>query len=154
MQPDILFPHISINVSDLTASLTFYSAFFGVEPVKLREGYAKFELQNPKLNFTLNEKPGITPTENVLNHLGFQVASTDDVLLARLRLKKAGLATEDEMSTTCCYAVQDKTWVKDPNGISWEVFTVLSDADSYRGATSTGSACCTPAVVLLDVVPV
>ncbi len=152
METTILYPHISINVSDVAASIAFYKAFFGSEPIKVREGYAKFELQNPKLNFTLNETSKPLQGEHILNHLGFQVGSTDDVLMMRLRLKQAGITTEDEMQTTCCYAVQDKIWIKDPNGINWEVFVVLSDADSYRNTTASGGACCTPELVTLEAI--
>src|SRR5262245_1873213 len=126
MTTQILFPHISINVSDLSRSVDFYKAFFGVLPVKERPGYAKFELQNPKLNFTLNEREHVSHAQELdaLNHFGLQVATTDYVVAIAARLGALGIATENEMKTTCCYALQDKTWVKDPDGISWEVFTV------------------------------
>lgn len=153
METSILYPHISLNVRSIDASVAFYTAFFGAEPLKVRPGYAKFELQDPKLNFAINEMPASEYSEgavNTLNHLGFQVASTDDVLMLKLRLKKAGLATQDEMQTTCCYSVQDKIWVEDPNGIHWEVFTVLSDAADYRDASAgANSVCCSPEVVTL-----
>lgn len=151
METPILYPHISLNVSDVSRSVAFYKAFFGTEPFKERPGYAKFQLDNPKLNFALNELPALNQSSGALNHLGFQVATTDDVLMLRLRLKQAGLATEDEMQTTCCYSVQDKIWAKDPDGNNWEVFTVLADAEAYRTDEKSGAPCCTPAPVSLSV---
>ena len=149
METSILYPHISLNVTDVNSSVAFYKAFFGTKPFKVRPGYAKFQLENPKLNFALNEKPDLALYNGALNHLGFQVATTDDVLMLRLRLKQAGLATEDEMQTTCCYSVQDKIWVQDPDGNNWEVFTVLSDASAYRNEDAKSTLCCAPELVSL-----
>ena len=103
-------------------TVSFYKSFFGKDPVKLKPGYAKFDIDNPGLNLTLNE--GAVPSTGVLNHLGIQVASTDDVVAAIARLKSAGLLTREEVNTDCCYALQDKVWVKDPDGYEWEVFIV------------------------------
>jgi hypothetical protein len=82
-------------------------------------------VQNPPLNFTLNQVP--VAHRGALSHLGIQVASTEDVLAVRQRWAEAGLITRDEMQTNCCYATQDKTWVRDPDGNEWEVFVVLKD---------------------------
>ncbi|MDI9259378.1 ArsI/CadI family heavy metal resistance metalloenzyme [Alicyclobacillus sendaiensis] len=120
-------PHVAINVRNLSESLKFYRVFFGVEPVRVRRGYAKFDLETPPLNFSLNEHA--FGEVGALNHLGLQVSSTEEVLAAKTRLEEAGLATFDEMNTTCCYALQDKIWVTDPNGIRWEVFAVLDQED-------------------------
>lgn len=147
MNTQILFPHIAINVSSIDASLAFYKALFNAEPVKVRKGYAKFELQHPKLNFSLNEADSYAASavaEQHINHLGFQVGSTEDVLAIKSRLVAAGLAATDEMNTTCCYAVQDKTWLRDPDGLDWEIFVVLADAASYHGGCNDANACCTP----------
>lgn len=124
----VLRPHLAITVSDVDRSIPFYESLFGVEPAKVRDGYAKFEVEEPALNFTLNQGDR-TGALGAFNHAGIQVASTDDVLATRLRLQKAGLATFDEMDTTCCYARQDKIWVHDPDGTPWEVFAVLEDAE-------------------------
>ncbi len=132
----ILKPHLSLNASDLDASVAFYRAFFGAEPVKRRVGYAKFDLSEPALNLALVEAP---PTGLNVNHFGVQVSTTDDVLEASERLAKAGLLDLAEMGTTCCYAKQDKVWAMDPDGNRWEVFTVLEDAERMQGA---GSGCC------------
>ncbi|GGE10710.1 cadmium transporter [Marinithermofilum abyssi] len=140
----ILKPHLAINVKDLDASIEFYRHLFGEEPVKVRPGYAKFDLDEPPLNFTLNEG-GVTT--GGINHLGIQVSSTDEVVAAKKRLKNAGLASFDEMDTTCCYAVQDKIWVTSPDGHRWEVFFVKEDADHFGQSPDireSGNACCTP----------
>ncbi|HYM20737.1 MAG TPA: ArsI/CadI family heavy metal resistance metalloenzyme [Candidatus Kapabacteria bacterium] len=148
MNTTILFPHISLNVSRLDTSVAFYNALFAAQPVKQRPGYAKYELQNPKLNFTLNQRTEVLQSNNSpLNHFGLQVESTDDVLLMDIRLRKLGLRTIAEEQTICCYALQDKIWVTDPDGVSWEVFVVHSDADVYRDDVTAESACCTPSPV-------
>ncbi|HUP48644.1 MAG TPA: ArsI/CadI family heavy metal resistance metalloenzyme [Thermoanaerobaculia bacterium] len=140
--PTILKPHVSINVRNLEKSIAFYSRMFGVEPAKVRTGYAKFDVQNPPLNFALNEVPTL-PGPGALSHLGLQVSSTDDVLAIRLKWAEAGLVTRDEMQTDCCYAKQDKTWVHDPDGNEWEAFVVLQDDLPEVEKTS---GCCTTAV--------
>jgi len=118
-------PHISINVRNVAESINFYRKMLGIEPAKVRTGYAKFDVQNPPLNLALNEVP--FNERGALSHLGIQVASTEDVLAVRRRWADAGLGTRDEMQTNCCYAIQDKTWVTDPDGNEWEVFVVLED---------------------------
>ena len=115
--------HVALNVNSIEESVAFYRAMFGVEPAKLKAGYAKFDVAEPALNLTLNYV-GPVATLGALNHLGIQVESTEEVLAAKDRLTRAGLATFDEMSTDCCYALQDKVWVSDPNGYRWEVFVV------------------------------
>jgi hypothetical protein len=97
----------------------------GLEPSKVRQGYAKFDVSNPPLNLTLNQVP--FTGRGALSHLGIQVAATEDVLTMRERWAQNGLITRDEMQTNCCYALQDKTWVQDPDGNEWEVFVVLED---------------------------
>ena len=123
----VLRPHLALNVSDVTRSIPFYEALFGTAPEKVRDGYAKFSVTEPALNFTLNqsEAAGL----GAFNHAGIQVASTDDVLAAKERLTGAGLAAFDEMDTTCCYARQDKIWVRDPDGTPWEVFATHEDSE-------------------------
>ncbi len=119
--------HISINVSDVTRSIEFYRKLLGIEPLKVRTGYAKFDVQNPPLNLAMNEVPVGEGRLSRLSHLGIQVASTEAVLAIKERLEAVGLSTRDEMQTSCCYAVQDKIWVSDPDGNEWEVFVVLED---------------------------
>jgi catechol 2,3-dioxygenase-like lactoylglutathione lyase family enzyme len=117
--------HLALNVRNVEQSIEFYRKMLGIEPSKVRSGYAKFDVQNPPLNLTLNQHP--VTTNGALSHLGIQVGSTDDVLAIREKWMTAGLLTRDEMQTSCCYAVQDKTWVRDPDGYEWEVFVVLQD---------------------------
>jgi catechol 2,3-dioxygenase-like lactoylglutathione lyase family enzyme len=150
----VLKPHVSLNVTDLQRSLSFYTAVFGTEPARVRPGYAKFDLDSPPLNLALNEMPAVRlGAGSPLNHLGIQVETTDDVLAAQQRLQAAGLASFDEMETTCCYAVQDKIWVTDPDGNRWEVFAVKGEvpvgeseqlpvaAAKAAGSASSGSCC-------------
>jgi catechol-2,3-dioxygenase len=134
--------HISLNVRNIGQSVEFYKKMLGIEPSKVRSGYAKFDVQNPPLNLALNEIP--FNQRGALSHLGIQVASTADVLAMRERWVKAGLNTRDEMQTSCCYAVQDKTWVSDPDGNEWEVFVVLED-NLPEASGADVSACCTTA---------
>jgi catechol 2,3-dioxygenase-like lactoylglutathione lyase family enzyme len=117
--------HLALNVRNVTQSIEFYRKMLGIEPSKVRTGYAKFDVQNPPLNLTLNE--AAVRERGALSHLGIQVASTNDVFAMREKWAAAGLITRDEMQTNCCYATQDKTWVRDPDGNEWEAFVVLQD---------------------------
>ena len=117
--------HLAINVRNVKESIGFYKKLLGIEPSKVRTGYAKFDVHNPPLNLTLNQST--FSERGARSHLGIQVASTADVLAMRERWAEAGLITRDEMQTDCCYATQDKTWVRDPDGNEWEAFVVLVD---------------------------
>src|SRR5262245_2038735 len=99
---EFLKAHLAINVKDVTASIEFYKKMFGIEPSKIRTGYAKFDVQHPPLNFTLNQVP--FGERGALSHMGLQVASTGDVLAMRENWQERGLLTRDEMQTNCCYA--------------------------------------------------
>src|SRR6185369_1851413 len=138
----VLKAHVSINVRNVERSIGFYRQMLGIEPSKVRTGYAKFDVQNPPLNLALNEVPTL-PGAGALSHLGLQVTSTEDVLAIRTRWSEAGLVTRDEMKTDCCYATQDKTWVHDPDGNEWEAFVVLKD--HLPEATTAAASCCTTA---------
>lgn len=135
---NVLKPHVSLNVSNIDQSVAFYEKAFGVMATKRRPGYAKFDLQSPALNLTMQEAPR---TGVNASHFGIQVAATDDVLEARSRFEAAGLPTFTEEDTACCYAVQDKVWIEDPDGNSWEVFVVKADASVMKADAST---CCAP----------
>ena len=124
-QVQTLKAHLALNVHNVERSIEFYKKMLGIDPSKVRTGYAKFDVQNPPLNLTLNEHR--FNERGALSHLGIQVAGTDDVLTVRQRWADAGLLTRDEMQTNCCYALQDKAWVRDPDGNEWEVFVVLQD---------------------------
>jgi catechol 2,3-dioxygenase-like lactoylglutathione lyase family enzyme len=136
--------HLAIKVRNLQASIDFYRKLFGIEPSKVRAGYAKFDVQTPPLNFTLTEAS--FTDSGALSHMGIQVSSTGDVLAMRQKWMDAGLYTRDEMQTNCCYATQDKTWVRDPDGNEWEAFVVLRDNlpefESASQKTSCASNCC------------
>jgi catechol 2,3-dioxygenase-like lactoylglutathione lyase family enzyme len=137
--------HLALNVKNVGQSIEFYKKMLGIEPSKVRVRYAKFDVQNPPLNLTLNEAP--FNEKGALSHLGIQVSSTDDVLAMRENWIEAGLITRDEMQTSCCYAVQDKTWVHDPDGNEWEVFVVLEDNLMYSSldiSVQTGEPACGP----------
>jgi catechol 2,3-dioxygenase-like lactoylglutathione lyase family enzyme len=137
---NVLKPHISLNVSHIDQSVAFYEKAFGVTATKRRPGYAKFDLQSPALNLTMQEAPR---TGVNASHFGVQVMSTNDVLEAKGRFEAAGLKTFTEEDTACCYAVQDKVWIEDPDGNSWEVFVVKADAPVMK---ADASMCCTPNV--------
>jgi len=143
METEVLKAHISINVRNVERSVDFYRKMLGIEPSKVRTGYAKFDVQSPPLNLALNEVPDLAGA-GALSHLGLQVKSTDDVLAIRQRWAEAGLVTRDEMQTDCCYATQDRTWVHDPDGNEWEAFVVLKDnLPEVAGA----AACCSTRAV-------
>ena len=141
-QVQTLKAHLALNVHNVERSIEFYKKMLGIDPSKVRTGYAKFDVQNPPLNLTLNEHR--FNERGALSHLGIQVAGTDDVLTVRQRWADAGLLTRDEMQTNCCYALQDKAWVRDPDGNEWEVFVVLQDnlaeTDPCACATAAGEA--------------
>ncbi|MEP7219805.1 MAG: ArsI/CadI family heavy metal resistance metalloenzyme, partial [Bacteroidota bacterium] len=146
--------HIALNVKNVESSITFYTNMLGIKPSKVRTGYAKFDVQNPPLNLTLNQVP--FNERGALSHLGIQVGSTEDVLAVRQQWHAAGLYTRDEMQTNCCYAIQDKTWVLDPDGNEWEVFVVLEDnlAETTMCCLpdATGASTCDTGVALKPVV--
>ncbi len=137
--------HLALKVKDVELSLEFYKKMLGIEPSKVRSGYAKFDVQNPPLNLTLNQS--VFEGSGALSHLGIQVASTDDVLAMRERWHEQGLFTRDEMDTNCCYAVQDKTWVHDPDGNEWEVFVVKEDNLPESSGNADAASCCVAAPV-------
>lgn len=133
------YAHMGLNVTNLEKSISFYSKMFGQEPVKRKPGYAKFLLEKPGLNMTLTEVPAVKG--NQVNHFGIQVDSTDEVHHHMKRLREAGLSIElVEQNTTCCYALQDKFWVIDPDGNRWEFFYTKADVEHVAGKAT---ACCT-----------
>ena len=122
---------LALNVSDLGESIAFYSRLFGAEPAKVRPGYANFAITSPPLKLVLLENPGQSGT---LNHLGVEVADSGAVEAERARLTGAGLTAVEERDTTCCYARQDKFWVRDaPDREQWEIYTVLEDSATFWG---------------------
>lgn len=135
--------HVALETSDLERAIGFYQTLFGQEPTKLRPGYAKFEVADPPVNLALNATPK-AQTAGGASHFGVQVKSTEAVERAKERFEAAGMPIEVEEHVTCCWAVQDKVWVRDPDGNAWEVFVVL-DADAPAHGKADGDVCCTPA---------
>jgi catechol 2,3-dioxygenase-like lactoylglutathione lyase family enzyme len=139
---------LALNVSDIDEAVDFYTKLFGIEPAKRQPGYANFAITDPPLKLVLMEDSNArgTGVTGALNHLGVEVETPDEVAAATGRLQDMGLETEIQEQTTCCFAVQDKVWVKDPDGASWEVYTVLADAPPETGIAGDGS-CCAPETV-------
>ena len=136
---------LALNVDDLDTAIAFYSKLFGTEPAKVKPGYANFAIAEPPLKLVLLENPGQGGT---LNHLGVEVESSEQVRGEIARLAGAGLFTEEELNSTCCFAKQDKVWVTGPGGERWEVYTVLADSETFfdpipvESAASAPGGCC------------
>lgn len=129
---------LALNVSNIDEAVDFYSKLFATEPAKRRPGYANFAVDAPPLKLVLIENPEAAGS---LNHLGVEVFSTEEVTAAQGRLSDEGLATATEENVSCCFAVQDKVWVDDPDGAPWEIYTVLSDVDTPHGELRTVDVC-------------
>lgn len=121
---------LALNVSNIDDAVDFYSKLFATQPAKRKAGYANFAIDAPPLKLVLIEN---AEASGRLNHLGVEVFSTDEVSAAQARLAGDGLPTATEEAVTCCYAVQDKVWVDDPDGAPWEIYTVLGDSDTANG---------------------
>ena len=119
---------LALNVDDLEQAVAFYTALLGVGPAKRKPGYANFAVAEPPLKLVLLENPGRGGT---LNHLGVEVESSETVHAEIARFTEAGLFTDEEIGTTCCFATQDKVWVTGPGGERWEVYTVLADSETF-----------------------
>jgi catechol 2,3-dioxygenase-like lactoylglutathione lyase family enzyme len=151
--------HVHVAVDDLDKSISFYSTLFGARPSVVKDDYAKWMLDDPRVNFAISDRaraPGI-------DHLGIQVESNAELMELAGRLKAAGESTFDQEATTCCYAQSDKAWVNDPSGVRWETFFTFGEATTYGEqeevravatakpaasmATSGAAACCGPAQV-------
>lgn len=133
---------LALNVTNLEASIAFYSDLFGVAAAKVKPGYANFVVADPPLKLVLMEGE----SGGSINHLGVGVTSSEQVDSATARFTDLGFATDIEQQNTCCYAVQDKVWVTAPDQERWEVYTVLEDAESFSGD---GTMCCTPTAVTM-----
>lgn len=136
--------HVHIAVADLKQSIEFYSAFFNCEPSVQKEDYAKWMLDDPRINFAISTRG----REPGLDHLGIQVENDADLKEISLRLKAAQQHILEQEQTTCCYAKADKAWVHDPQGIAWESFYTTAIATTYgedtEFQTQNKSACCAP----------
>lgn len=135
--------HVHVSVENIEESVKFYSTMFGAEPVKKKNDYAKWLINEPSINFAISargRKPGF-------DHFGIQVDEEAELTEVRERIGKAELKTFDEGETTCCYAKSDKTWVMDPAGLPWEAYQFMGDAEIFQEQKEDGkSACCTPAI--------
>lgn len=140
--------HVALTISDLERSKRFYEVLLGALPSRERPRYARFEPVEPSVNLTLNEVDGDVKVEGGSAHFGVQVKSVAEVHAAIERFKSADLETITEEATTCCYAVQDKVWVSDPDGRKWEVFVVL-EAD-VKDELYANTGCCGPDLVSLN----
>lgn len=119
--------HMSWFVNDLKRSTEFYEVFFGQSPVKRRDDYVKFELEEPPLNLAMSQDRKPEPGVGFVNHLGVQLKSTEQIMDFKRRFVEAGFNVDEEVETACCYAVQTKIWVGDPDGNRWELFVVTQD---------------------------
>lgn len=137
--------HLHVSVPDLAKSIQFYETLFGAAPAVVKDDYAKWMLDDPKVNFAISERARATG----IDHIGIQVDSADELGELAGRLKAAGADTFDQEATTCCYAKSDKSWVHDPAGVRWETFFTFGEATSYGEdevlPEPTASACCGPA---------
>lgn len=134
--------HVHVSVENLEKAVKFYGALFGAEPTKLKSDYAKWMLEDPRLNFAISakgSKPGV-------DHFGIQVEQESELQEVRSRIEKAELGAFDEGETTCCYAQSDKTWVMDPAGMPWEAYQTMGDAEVFHAteAPVEATACCAP----------
>ncbi len=139
--------HVHVAVDNLQKSIQFYSAMFGAQPSVVKDDYAKWMLDDPRVNFAISargEKPG-------LNHLGVQAENNEELQQIRAQIERADSGVTEEVGTACCYVKSDKYWVTDPQGIAWESFHTLGDIPTYR-AESTGdqkadAICCVPSTI-------
>ena len=134
--------HLHMKVSNLEENIHFYSQLFGQEPEKVKDDYAKWMLDDPRINFAISTRA----TQTGLDHLGLQVDNEADLSAIRDQIKSTDIAVEKEGKTSCCYAKSDKTWVSDPNGVAWEIYQTMGDMELFTDtddvAISDNSACC------------
>jgi catechol 2,3-dioxygenase-like lactoylglutathione lyase family enzyme len=133
--------HIHVGVEKLDESIRFYSALFGAKPVKTKPDYAKWMIDDPRVNFAISTRA----SQKGVDHLGIQVEENGELDELRERLKAADMAVFDEGETVCCYAQSDKSWIQDPTGLPWEAYRTMEDAQLFSGKAEThDGACCTP----------
>jgi catechol 2,3-dioxygenase-like lactoylglutathione lyase family enzyme len=133
--------HIHIGVDKLDESIRFYSALFGADPVKTKSDYAKWMLDDPRINFAISTRSG----KKGVDHLGIQAEEEKELSELRERIETADMTVLDEGATVCCYARSDKSWIQDPAGIPWEAYRTMEDAQFFSGhAENSEGACCVP----------
>lgn len=133
--------HIHVAVDNLEKSVQFYSSLFGMKPTKHKADYAKWMVEDPRVNFAISARGA----KAGIDHLGIQVEAPEELDGLREQMKRADLQLSDEGETTCCYAESDKSWVQDPSGIAWEAYHTMADAEFFNIVPkSAASACCVP----------
>lgn len=140
--------HVHVAVKDLESSIRFYSALFGAEPTVTKSDYAKWMVDDPRINFAISQRGARTG----VNHLGLQVDSDDELELLRVQAEHADLAAAAEKDVSCCYARGNKYWYTDPQGVAWETYHTLEQVEFFRGEDNeqqkseaiAGSGCCGP----------
>ncbi|NHQ85591.1 glyoxalase/bleomycin resistance/dioxygenase family protein [Iodobacter sp. HSC-16F04] len=135
--------HVHISVPKLDDSIRFYTALFAAEPTVLKPDYAKWMLDDPRINFAISQRGAPAG----LDHLGFQVDSDDELTALQKQLATADISVLSEPGTACCYAQSDKHWVTDPAGIAWESYRTLGSIPTFSGNESTTNTCCAPKAV-------
>lgn len=142
--------HIHVGVKNLNESIQFYSTVFGQKPSKVKEDYAKWMLEDPRINFAISTRANVVGVD----HLGLQVDEEQELSAITERMKNADLGVYDEGTTTCCYAESNKAWVKDPSGIAWEAYHTMADADLFndksKNSESSANACCAPSSIKVE----
>jgi catechol 2,3-dioxygenase-like lactoylglutathione lyase family enzyme len=141
--------HVNLSVNDLSESIRFYTALFAMEPTVRKEDYAKWMLEDPRINFAIAQRGQASG----VNHLGFQVDSAEELTAMRAQLRRADQALIEQTGAACCYANSDKYWITDPEGIAWETFHTLNAIPIYGAdpdiAPETG-ACCAPLTAIAN----
>ena len=144
--------HVHVAVNDLAANIRFYSTVFGMPPTVEKSDYAKWMLEDPRMNFAISQR-GV---KTGVDHLGFQVDSDEELTVLRKQVADAEIAAFDQPDATCCYARSDKYWITDPQGIAWETYRTLGEAEVYgveiKKAAESG-ACCSPSPATISITP-
>ncbi len=144
--------HVHVSVDDLEANIRFYSAVFGAKPTVRKADYAKWMIEDPRINFAISQRGARAG----VNHLGFQVDSGEELVALRRQVADAEIAAQDQPGATCCYARSDKYWITDPQGIAWETYNTLGEAEIYGTVTKPGvqaTVCCAPKSETIAVTP-
>ena len=135
--------HVSYGVSDISKTVAFYSKLFGTRAIKVKDDYAKFELEEPSLIISFIKSPEAAKIGLPGAHFGIRVSSTEQVIQKRKEMEAHQIGVDVEDNVSCCYAIQDKFWVTDPDGIRWEIYTFKGDAEALQSSDE-DSACCVP----------
>lgn len=142
--------HVHVGVDNMEEGIKFYNTLFGVEPVKTKSDYAKWLLDDPRVNFAISTRAGKTGVD----HLGIQVEEDEELTEIRQRLEGAEVSLFDEGETVCCYSKSDKSWTQDPSGTPWEAYKTMEDAQVFGVAEKDSSGtCCTPEMPVMMGMP-